>query len=315
MRSNFSNTNIVTCTLVDKSFYKNAILLLWQELDIDTDDALHTITNTLEASSNNTLGDLVRSVTIDCKLSDDDLLAFIKHVPLLTDLSLDSAHYITDDSFVHVPRHVPHLTRFYICAADITQRSMEAIGRHWQYLEQLALVCCNALDYNMFEPLTRCSTTLTSLMLRHCSLAGLETPDTAQLAARNILSLRHLTTLQFVIYEYDYHPFINALWAGEWPDLMSLYLEPCCQVTDTMTMALLRSHPKLTEFGLSHSLITDKTLDALATRVPEIVEVSVGGSRGLTADGLRRLVKTCPKLETVDCDYCGIYPEDFPRTG
>ncbi|CAO3600994.1 unnamed protein product [Absidia cylindrospora] len=300
--------DLFACTLVDKSFYKNAILLLWQELDIDTDDALHTITNTLEASSNNTLGDLVRSITIKCKLSDDDLLAFIKHVPLLNDLSLYAAHHITNASFVQVPLHVPYLTRLYLYDAGITQGSMEAIGRHWQHLERLALVCCEAIDDDDDDSLTQCRTTLTSLENSHHPSAA---------TAQNILALRHLTFLQIMRNKYNTIPSVITAAIGccdpsPWPHLTSLHLAPCHKVTDTIAMAFLRSHPKLTYFDLNHSLVTDKTLDAIAMYVPEIVHVNVYCSRGITSDGLRQLLKNCRKLETVGCNYCEIIRKIIP---
>ncbi|CAO3600990.1 unnamed protein product [Absidia cylindrospora] len=264
------------------------------------------MTRALEASSNNTLGDLVRSITIKCKLSDDDLLAFIKHVPLLNDLSLYAAHHITNDSFVQVPLHVPYLTRLYLYDAGITQRSMEAIGRHWQHLERLALVCCEALDD---DSLAQCRTTLTSLEISHHPSAA---------TAQNILALRHLTFLQIMSYECNDLPSvitaaIDCCDPPPWPHLTSLHLAPCHQVTDTMAVAFLRSHPKLTYVELNHSLVTDKTLDAIAMYVPEIVHVNVYCSRGITSDGLRRLLKNCHKLETVGCNYCEIYPEDYPE--
>ncbi|ORZ05597.1 hypothetical protein BCR42DRAFT_473935 [Absidia repens] len=311
---------LFTCALVDKSFYKITLPLLWQKLEIDTQDTLHTMTRILEAStsssSDTVLGERVRSVRIKARISDDDLLAFIKHIPLVTDLSLDYASHISDDSFVQVADLVPHLTHLYIWNADITQRSMEAIG-HFP-LQQLTLLSCHELNYNMFASLTRCSSTLTSLDIRNCSLHGLETPDTAQQAVANLMALHHLTSFQIYCPSHDYSPFINALFVdlpsmAPWPELTYLDLSPCHDVTDTMAIALLQSQPKLTQVGLCDSQITDKTLDAIATYLPEVAKVDVTCNPGITPDGLRRLVKTCRKLETVDCDNCEIYPEDFPE--
>ncbi|ORZ05648.1 hypothetical protein BCR42DRAFT_473978 [Absidia repens] len=314
--------DLFTCSLVDKSFYKATLLLLWQELEIDTQDTLHTMTRILEASASScsssatVLGELVRSVTIKAKLSDDDLLAFIKHVPLITDLSLNYATYISDDSFVQVAGLVPHLTHLYIWGAVITQRSMEAIG-HCP-LQQLTLVFCEDLESNMFASLTRCSSTLTLLNIRQCSLHGLETPDTAQQAVANVMALHHLTSLQIYCHTYDYSPFITALFVdlpsrAPWPELTSLYLGTCHNVTDSMAIALLQAQPKLTHVGLVESQITDKTLDAIATYLPEVVEINVKWNDGITPDGIHRLVKTCRKLEAVGCDSCEIYPHHFPE--
>ncbi|ORZ05598.1 hypothetical protein BCR42DRAFT_178149 [Absidia repens] len=313
--------DLCKCSLVDKSFYKATLPLLWQKLTIDNQGTLHTMTRILEASTSSSsatvLGELVRSVTIKALLSDDDLLAFIKHVPLITHLSLKKAYYISDDSLVQVPGLVPHLTHLDIYRADITQRSMEAIG-HCP-LQQLTLIRCDDLESNMFASLTRCSSTLTSLDISYRSLHGLETPDMAQQAVANLMALHHLT--YFHIYcrpEQDSSPFINALFddvpfMAPWPELTSLDLYPCRDVTDTMAIALLQAQPKLTHVGLCDSQITDKTLDAIATCLPEVVKVDVTCNPGITPDGLRRLVKTCRKLEIVYCYSCEIYPEDFPE--
>ncbi|ORZ05650.1 hypothetical protein BCR42DRAFT_428076 [Absidia repens] len=184
-------------------------------------------------------------------------------------------------------------------------------------LQQLTLVECNELDYNMFAPLTRCSSTLTSLNITNCSLHGLESRDPAQQAVPNLMRLHHLTSLKIYCNRRDYYPFINALFADlpsmvPWPELTSLYLG-AFTVMDTVAIALLQAQPKLTRVGLVDSQITDKTLDAIATYLPEVVELEFMGSKGITPDGLRRLLKTCRKLESVGCNNCEIYPSDFPE--
>ncbi|CAO3601021.1 unnamed protein product [Absidia cylindrospora] len=142
--------DLYTCTLINKSFYKCATPLLWEHLEIDNDDTLGTITAALE-SSGHVLGGFVRSVSIENKLSDNDLLAFIKHVPLLNDLSLESACDITDASFERVPLHVPHLTQLCIAHSDMTQWSMEAMRRHWyRQLNHLEFQFCFGLNYELF---------------------------------------------------------------------------------------------------------------------------------------------------------------------
>ncbi|ORZ05649.1 hypothetical protein BCR42DRAFT_178586 [Absidia repens] len=318
--SHVDKQDLFTCALIDKSFYKTTLPLLWQVLEIDTQDTLHTMTRILEASTSSSsatvLGELVRSVMLRGELSDDDLLAFIKHVPLITDLSLKYSRHISDDSFVHLPGLVPHLTHLYIWGADITQRSMEAIA-HFP-LQQLTLICCHKFDYNMFASLTQCSSTLTSLNIRECSLHGLETPDTAQQAVANLMALHHLTSFQIYSTRHIYSPFITALIVdvpsmAPWPELTLLYLYPCYDVTDSMAIALLQAQPKLTHVGLVDSQITNKTLDAIATYLPEVVEINVKWSDSIYPDGLRRLLKTCRKLESIGCDICEIYPHHFPE--
>ncbi|ORZ05600.1 hypothetical protein BCR42DRAFT_427952 [Absidia repens] len=185
-------------------------------------------------------------------------------------------------------------------------------------LQQLTLVLCDELESNMFASLTRCSSTLTSLDIRYCPLHGLETRDTAQQAVANLMALHHLTYFHIYSPEHDHSPFITALFVdlpsiAPWPELTYLDLYPCHDVTDSMAIALLQAQPKLTHVGLCNSQITDNTLDAIVTYLPEVVEVEVIGNPGITPDGLRRLVKAYRKLETVHCHSCEIYPEDFPE--
>ncbi|ORZ05639.1 hypothetical protein BCR42DRAFT_428051, partial [Absidia repens] len=95
--------------------------------------------------------------------------------------------------------------------------------------------------------------------------------------------------------------------------LTSLTISYCRDLTDAMALALIQSHPHTSlTLGFYHSdMMTDKTLDAIATHLPNIVNVDVENVTKITAAGIRRLIQQCPKLATVGCNNGDIYPSDF----
>ncbi|ORZ05626.1 hypothetical protein BCR42DRAFT_473949 [Absidia repens] len=344
--------DLYTCTLINKTFYKYATPLLWEHLEIPGDDTLPYMTAGLEASSSlpsNSPGKFVRSVLIRHALSDDELLAFIKHVPQLNDLSLESARNITDDSFEHVPLYVPHLTRLYLGHSSITQWSIEAMRRHWyRQLNHLEFEFCDGLNYELFSALRQCKA-LTSLAISHCGLENNNGIDTIQDAAWNVMALPNITSFRIQDYLSNCTPFLPITTTVEqqqqqqqewrllptlfpddyfddlpstpttpqqqqpvWPYLTHFFLGACEEMTDAMALAFIQSHPHLLQLELSGSpMMTDKTLDAIATYLPNIVNVNVDNVTEVTAAGIRRLMQQCPKLTTVGCDNGHIYPSDF----
>ncbi|ORZ05631.1 hypothetical protein BCR42DRAFT_398163 [Absidia repens] len=303
------------------------------------------MTADLEASSSlrgNSVGKFVRSVSIRNELYDDQLLTFIKHVPQLNDLSLHQASYITDDNFEHIPLYVPHLTRLYIRYGEITQWSIEAMRRHWyRQLNHLEFKHCTGVNYELFSALRQC-TALTSLTISYCWLETTtrSTPCKMQHGTLNCTPFLPITpTVQqqqqqqqrqqqewhilptlFPDDYFDDPPSIPITLLQQpqqpiWPYLTHFYLGSCRDLTDAMALALIQSHPHLVDLGFYKSkMMTDKTLDAIATHLPNIVNVDMEYVTKITAAGIRRLIEQCPKLATVGCHWCNdgnIHPSDF----
>ncbi|ORZ05634.1 hypothetical protein BCR42DRAFT_496629 [Absidia repens] len=204
--------DLYTCALINKTFYKYATPLLWEHLDLNDHRTFSYLIDGLEASSSlqsNSLGESVRSASIqDGFLIDDDLLAFIKHVPQLNDLSLHDPAFISDDSFEHVPLYVPHLTRLYIRYSNIKQLSIEAMSRHWyRQLNHLELIYCTDLSYELFSALRQC-TALTSLDISYCRLESNKAIDTIQDAARNVMALPNITSFRIIHIGLNCTPFL-----------------------------------------------------------------------------------------------------------
>ncbi|ORZ05630.1 hypothetical protein BCR42DRAFT_398162 [Absidia repens] len=312
--------DLYTCALINKTFYKYATPLLWEHLDLNGHRTFSYLIDDLEASSSlrsNSLGEFVRSASIQDRLSDDELLAFIKHVPQLNDLSLHEATFITDDSFEHVPLYVPHLTRLYIRYSSITQLSIEAMSRHWyRQLNHLEFKRCTGLSYDLFSALRQC-TALTSLAISYCELKYNNAIDTIQDAAWNVMALPNITSFRIMDCFFNYTPFLPITPTAQqqqpvWPYLTHFSLGACKDMTDAMALALIQSHPHLVDLGFYRSvMMTDKTLDSIATHLPNIVNVDVEEMTKITAAGVRRLMQQCPKLVTVGCDNSYIYTSDF----
>ncbi|ORZ05628.1 hypothetical protein BCR42DRAFT_428031 [Absidia repens] len=309
------------CTFINTTFYKLATPLLWEHLELKGGLAFSFLIDCLEASSSlrsNSLGEFVRSALIqEPFLIDDELLAFIKHVPRLNDLSLVDPAFISDDSFQHVPLYVPHLTRLYIRYSNITQLSIEAMSRHWyRQLNHLEFIQCPDLSYDLFSALRQC-TALTSLAISYCRLEKNKAIDTIQVAARNVMALPNITSFRIMDRFVNWTPFLPITPTAQqqqpvWPYLTHFSLGECNDLTDAMALALIQSHPHLVDLKFYHSeMMTDKTLDAIATHLPNIVNVDVEEMTKITAAGIRRLMQKCPKLATVGCDNSNIDASHF----
>ncbi|ORZ05636.1 hypothetical protein BCR42DRAFT_428047, partial [Absidia repens] len=185
--------------------------LLWEHLESPDNVTFSHMTADLEASSSlrgNSVGKFVRSVSIRNELYDDQLLAFIKHVPQLNDLSLHQASYITDDNFEHIPLYVPHLTRLYIRNGEITQWSIEAMRRHWyRQLNHLEFKHCTGVNYELFSALRQC-TALTSPTISYCWLENYNAVYTMQDAARNVMALPNITSFRIIHISLNCTPFL-----------------------------------------------------------------------------------------------------------
>ncbi|ORZ05640.1 hypothetical protein BCR42DRAFT_428053 [Absidia repens] len=327
--------DLYACTLVNHVFYKEATPLLWRHLDIGNVPTFTSITAALTQQQQQQhgqlalLGTFVRSIAIietyvtdedsNCiaEFSDDDLLALIQHVPFLTDLILEEGFHITDRSFEHVPQYIPHLTHLYLGKSRITQRSMEAMVRHWHpHLTRLELEYCHNLDADLFSALVPC-TALQHLAITRCHLDAMNDPHIAPSVARHVLALTNLTTLRIQDCTSDYTSLVatasGATAAAVWPQLTHICLDACLETTDDMAIAFIQSHPHLTYLELRNSKITDKTLDAIPMYLPAVVEVRLSRTPGITPDGLRRLLRTCQHLELVWCPSCGIFQDHFPE--
>ncbi|ORZ05602.1 hypothetical protein BCR42DRAFT_456751 [Absidia repens] len=244
-------SDLYACTLIDKSFHRESTPLLWRRLDIATEDCLCNLT-TMMKESPRSLGELVRTVTLDgSSVTDETLLAFIKHVPFLEHLTLSYAYHVTDTSFQYVPGHCPNLTYLSIAHSPITQRSMVAIGQHCHQLAEIHLYYCRGLDTDLFTSLASGCPQLTHFKLRECDLEGMADPQKARKAALDVQAMHQLTLLHIWDYNYDFTSFLTIQDQRPlaWPHLTELCLAVCSGIDnddDAPLVAFIRLHPYLT---------------------------------------------------------------------
>ncbi|ORZ05585.1 hypothetical protein BCR42DRAFT_427927 [Absidia repens] len=300
-----SKLDCYRCLFVNKSFYKEAMPLFWHDIYIDDDTNFTTMTASLAAMSN-ALGKCVRRVYIMRKITDDELLTLVQHVPLLKELVIYNENDITDASFMYVPQHVPHLTRLSFDYGAISHLSTTAMGQHWHQLRDLFLI---VYDYNMILPVIRGCRALETLVIgkehvrRMHDFTAHADPvlfKKAHTSIQAILAMPHLTQLSVTGQLYDCKPFLLTPGSSR---LTALSLGVCKKITDAMVLALIQSHPSLRSLALRGSpLLTDATLDAIAMHLPQITDVAINYNPRddkMTHDGLRRLALQCPQLKTL----------------
>lgn len=159
---------------------------------------------------------------------------------------------------------------------------------------------------------------LTSLTISGCDLEGMDDPATAEATLMAMADLHHLTRL---ILREDPHDVGRCLSATTtthnpaWPHLQDIWLHDCPNITDTQTIAFIKTHPNLLSLTLIGGHLTDATLDAITTHLPQIQSIGLIFNVEITERGVRRLAQRCRELKEIRLFGCGILGDDFPEAG
>ncbi|CAO3588583.1 unnamed protein product [Absidia cylindrospora] len=75
----------------------------------------------------------------------------------------------------------------------------------------------------------------------------------------------------------------------------------------------IETHPGLKELELREASLTDVTLDAIHTHLPDVRKLIVSSNPALTSQGIRRVVWHCRSLTMLSFKWCGMTAEQFPE--
>jgi len=275
----------------------------------------------------------LRSINLEyCGLTDTDLTALVKRYPKFASLNLRGCSDLTDDGIAEIAAHCKDLTHLnlnrceqisHFGIAEIAANCPElrslslrnnitlvtnaalvaalvAIGTGCPKLTSLDLTGIELMDAEIAAIIARCPN-LTSLWLLSChNLAA------ASFAA--IARCRRLTSLD-VSFNSDLKDvaFASALDIG-FPELTSLDLIDCRELTAGGIAALVARCPKLASLNLAVNDLTNTDIDTIATGCPGLTFIDLGGNGTLSLRGIVALITRCPRLASIDIGACRRLP-------
>lgn len=298
------------CTVVDQRFHSAAIPLLWRAPELIWNTQFQRFMCCL-ANSRKPLGHWVRrfSVNVTLSLTDEECLHVIKCTPQLEALIVEDSEFLTDKSISRLSDYCSELQELHLERADITYRSAHHLGRCKQ-LRKLTLRECPRLLPMTLLPLAACP--LESLDLSGCKWLNVE--DTAY----DLRAFRRLRHLDLVCSDrYDPNRFLRTLSTDDdgsvaLPDLVSFALTGRNEVDDASVIQFVELHPKLEDLTLMACAITDKSLKAIC-QLPNLLFLDISFCEGVTAEGVRKLLRNTECLMMLGLKGCGILKSDFPE--
>jgi hypothetical protein len=309
--NNLSTNDLYTCTLINKRFYNATNPVLWRAPNVRTGASLFKVTTGLFLSQHS-LATHIRKLDFGMEIDGITFLLLLKQINFLEELKIHQGTSITDYSFQDIPQHCPLLKTLYLNEIYITHRSTAALGEHCHQLSELTLSYCPALSPPCFLDLAHCPlTTLTIIS------SGVQDPWMTTTAVQN---LTHLNLLTFLTIEFASTTFTQCLLTmnndpglAPWPHLTYLYLKKCGNFDDQHTTPFIKSHPKIRQFYLCESGITDETLDIISTYIPHATEIGIDDNPQITTHAIRQLICDQPLLTYIACNGCAKGKADFPE--
>ncbi|ORZ07078.1 hypothetical protein BCR42DRAFT_397376 [Absidia repens] len=297
---------LYTFTLVNKQFHAIANPLLWQEPVVGLDSTfLQRLLDCLTATTNQQpLGHHIKKLHLhNTTCTDHQLLLLMTHIPHLETLLIENKRYpenndvssaltplpspplISNVSLQFLPRYCSQLTVLEIHSIHLLEPTARAIGQHCHHLRQLTLHL-NAVPWQpLFSALTHCPLTLLSITSYERATVTL----TETMAMDMLTSFPDLTS--FKMNSFDPSGLLMTLahtvlttFPTPWPHLKKL---------DLIRYATL-----------GHAVLTDRSLDAMAMSLPNLHELHLLRVKGISADGVRQLIRHCLGLKVVCLAKC-----------
>ncbi|ORZ05664.1 hypothetical protein BCR42DRAFT_178766 [Absidia repens] len=319
---------LYTFTLVNKQFYAIANPLLWQEPVVGLDSTfLQRLLDCLTATTNQQpLGHHIKKLHLhNTTCTDHQLLLLMTHIPHLETLLIENKRYpdnndassvltplpspplISNVSLQFLPRCCSQLTVLEIHSIHLLEPTARAIGQHCHHLRQLTLHL-NAVPWQpLFSALTHCPLALLSITSYERATVTL----TETMAMDMLTNFPGLTS--FKMNSFDPSGLLMTLahttlttFPSPWPHLKKLDLTRYVTLGEN-NLALIRfikTHPHLEYIRLGHAVLTDRSLDAMAMSLPDLHELHLLRVKGISADGVRQLIRHCLGLKVVCLAKC-----------
>ncbi|CAO3588764.1 unnamed protein product [Absidia cylindrospora] len=246
---------------------------------------------------------------------DAELLAVIKCVPLLEDMTINNGiHIASGISLVELPRHCPNLTSLSMTECEIFSAAFfQALGEHCHQLRRLSLVNCPPLSPDMFAPLISCPLEKFYIVNSRANWTTTATPDTLGRAVMDLIRFPHLTHLSLT--RMSNH-FIQRLLTSAtisvppWPQLVSFCVDGCLGMVEDTLVRFIETHPGLKHLSLCGGRFSDVVLDTMVRSLPYLSSVDLARNTTITARGVHRMVWNCRTLTFIQLPGCNIHRVD-----
>ncbi|ORZ07158.1 hypothetical protein BCR42DRAFT_456142 [Absidia repens] len=314
------------CTLVNKQFHTLTNPLIWRCLILDPPIS-DKVTTTILHSTSPALGRHVRCLLYFVPFDSQAFLSLLECLPLLEILNVPgfTRRNIEDDVMQHIPRFCPQLKVLFLNKVDIGQRTLTSLAHHCHQLNLISFSKGCSLPANTFAMLGTSCPFLHDIYVELDAMDGINddddnNEDTANAAALDLTRCHRLRRLSLTKVPTYFARHLLTLAAAPapasttgpvWPQLVTLALH--ADVDDSHVIPFIQTHPILKTLELKQATtLTDATLDAIATGLPEITKVGFKYSCNLTDHGIHRLVRRCPpSLMLVGIKGCRIKPTLF----
>jgi len=199
-------------------------------------------------------------------------------------IDLSGQASLTSEQLIEIITKCPDLESLNLSGCrHITDAAIMAIAYRCPNMKHLDLTPARNISSDAIEKLARGCPKLCSLNLQRFEL--------------------DLQTLEYInIPTKDYNPALLAL-AEHCPDLQSLNLYGCDEVTDDTMIALVSGCPGLKNLDLSGcKLITDATIYEIAARCRNLEDLNLTYCNKVSSDAIIALAKGCPELSSLNLE-------------
>ncbi|CAO3595644.1 unnamed protein product [Absidia cylindrospora] len=306
----------LTCSLVNRCFYRATLPFLWQffaegkHTDFeDEDEMMSKLIDCLEQQPPHPVAKYVQEIELYSRWTDTQLIRLMSLIgPQVEDVYIACGQEISDASFQQLPRYWPNLTALYSRYVSATQESMVTIAQQCPRLRTFHLGYCANLSPHTFAPFVKAGRQLEKVTLHNRS----------ENKIWNYQTVLDLAQLPLKSLWFDHAPEVahDILTSAThtWPHLTDLRLEDMCEVGDDRRLiSFIKAHPLVTELTLDNCVLTNATLDAIATYMTSVTYVSLCKNKNISVQGVRRLVRNCFYLKRVELKDCHMKSYQFPE--
>ncbi|ORZ05376.1 hypothetical protein BCR42DRAFT_428168 [Absidia repens] len=314
--------DLLSCSLVNQCFYKATIPFLWrfivegEHAMWDEDQEKVKFLDCLMQQPPHPMANYVQEIELFSQWTDTEFVQLMSLIgPQVESVYISSSEAMSDTSFQQLGCFWPNVTALYARRHSATQASMIALARQCPRLRILQLGYCPALSPRTLAPFVE---------------AGCQLEEVALEAAGG--GSHHVWNEQIIVHDLIQFPLLTSIWFDgsspqvteailttnehAWPQLTTLRLENIGQQVgdDRRLIPFIQAHPRLTDITLTNTNMTDATVDAITTSLPDVRRVILCQNTHISANSIRRLVRRRGlNLSMVDFKGCNITLAHFPE--
>ena len=223
------------------------------------------------------------------KISDTGLRALAVNLPRMTSIDLCLTYNMTNVGITAIAERCPALVKISILAgcqsaygSVVLNESIWAIARGCPKLRTISISCVDELSDGSVAFLAERCKELRSVYLRRCALVT----DGAIIAIANSC------------------PDIEKLDLGGRPMIDEYGTSFSGNITDESFIIVGRKCSKLVDISITHNIVTDIGIAALARGCPQLRSFSAHDCPSISTDGMMALSHGCKELRTMNLSDC-----------